>query len=74
MECYVRAKRYKADVPFKATVIKKFYDGTEGHFTMTGVYKGVQVNNAFVTWSRDEPLCECILVLMILLRLLPLSN
>ena len=53
----VAAKRYTMDVPFRATVIPEFTDGSTGAaFTYEGVYEGVQVNDVTVTYGPDVPI------------------
>ncbi|PIK55310.1 hypothetical protein BSL78_07782 [Apostichopus japonicus] len=49
--------RYTADVPYEATLITVYDDGsrsTNSHFR--GVYRGVQVNEIRVTYEADIPL------------------
>ncbi len=50
----ITASEYKADIPFTATVKKIYFDGTEGYGTVSGVYKGVDVSEARVTFGEIE--------------------
>ena len=47
----VAGKRYTIDVPYKATLIKEYYDGTRATSDINGVYKGVTVGEINVEYS-----------------------
>ena len=53
----ITATRYVVDVPYSATVIPEFHDGTTGApYTFEGIYRGTQVNDIQVIFKPDVPL------------------
>jgi adenosyl cobinamide kinase/adenosyl cobinamide phosphate guanylyltransferase len=49
--------RYTMDVPYSATLITEYVDGTRAvRNNYRGVYKGVQVNDVQVVYEEDIPL------------------
>ena len=53
----VTATRYVVDVPFTATLVAEYYDGTKSRpQTYKGKYKGVQVSDVHVLYNPDVPL------------------
>ena len=50
----ITGTKYKADIPYSATIRKVYYDGTEGYGTITGIYKGVAVNEITVSFGEPE--------------------
>ena len=53
----VTATRYVVDVPFTATLVAEYYDGTERcPETYKGKYKGVEVSDVHVVYNSDVPL------------------
>jgi len=53
---YIQGQEYKSDIPYTAHVIKYYYDGTTGSGVVTGVFKGVSVNEFTVKYSDPEPI------------------
>lgn len=49
----VAGRRYKADVPYKGTLIKHYTDGTTGISSLSGVYQGMNVNEVHVTFRNE---------------------
>lgn len=49
--------RYTIDVPYTATLITNYADGTSGkRYDLEGVFHGVQVNDVRVIFHEDVPL------------------
>ena len=49
-------KEYKVDIPYTATVRKVYYDGSESIGTISGTYKGVDVNEFTIVYGEVESL------------------
>jgi hypothetical protein len=50
----VTLTEYKTDIPFTADTRKVYYDGTVGYGTTSGIWKGVSVSEAKVTYGEIE--------------------
>ncbi|KAL5272547.1 hypothetical protein ACHWQZ_G000674 [Mnemiopsis leidyi] len=50
----ITATKYKADIPYTATVKKIYFDGSQAFATISGVYKGTTVSEAKVVVGETE--------------------
>ena len=52
----ITGRRYKADVPYTATLRKTFEDGTQANAAITGVYRGVTISDVTVVYGAAVPI------------------
>ncbi len=52
----VAGKRYTVDVPYTATLVVEYYDGTKATSVINGVYRGVTVAEIEIQYSPATPL------------------
>lgn len=58
-EVIITSTRSVIDVPYIATVIPEFFDGTTGTpYVYSGTFEGVPVNNIKVVYEDDAPLFD----------------
>ena len=51
---WIQGTKYKADIPYTATIKKFFFDGTTALATISGVYKGVAISEIKVMYGEIE--------------------
>ena len=51
MEVSVIGNRYQTNVPYSATLTKKFYDGSSSKQKISGEYKGINIDEVRVQYS-----------------------
>ena len=56
IDVYITASKTKADIPYKATLKKIYFDGTHGIAKVSGVYKGVATTQFIITYGETENL------------------
>ena len=56
LTAFISGTEYTADIPYTAQVKKTYYDGTIGYGTISGVYRGVAINEITVTYGETEEL------------------
>ena len=58
MEVVIVAQQYKTTVPYSATLTKKFYDGSKSKQIISGMYKGVDIDEVKVEYGKITPLAS----------------
>ena len=56
MTVAIVANKYKTNVPYTATLEKRFYDGTKTKQKISGMFKGVSIDEVKVKYGVIEPL------------------
>ena len=56
MTVAIVANKYKTNVPYTATLEKRFYDGTKSKQKISGMFKGVSIDEVKVQYGVIEPL------------------
>ena len=58
MEVAIVANKYTTNVPYSATLEKRFYDGSSSKQKISGVFKGVNIDEVKVDYGVIEPLAS----------------
>ena len=58
MEVVIVANKYKTNVPYSATLTKKFYDGSQSKQIISGMYEGVSIHEVKVEYGEITPLAS----------------
>ena len=58
MEVFIVAQQYKTNVPYSATLTKKFYDGSKSKQIISGTYEGVNIDEVKVEYGKITPLAS----------------
>ena len=56
MTVAIVANKYQTNVPYSATLEKRFYDGSKSKQKISGMYKGVSIDEVKVQYGAIEPL------------------
>ena len=58
MTVTIVANKWKTTVPYSATLTKTFYDGSKSKHLISGIYKGVNIDEVKVEYGEITPLAS----------------